>query len=851
MGTDTPRTSRHRGIRFLIGALVTVLVLGVVAAGLGVWTVQRSFPTLSGRVVMTGLHHDVSVYRDSAGIPQIVADNPKDLFMAQGYVHAQDRFWEMDFRRHVTAGRLSELFGASQVPTDTFIRTLGWRAVAEKEVKLLDPETLSFYQAYADGVNAYLATHQGADLSLEYAVLGIQTPGYKPEKWTPADSVAWLKAMAWDLRSNLDDEIDRALLSTKLTPEQVAQLHPDYPFASHPTIIGGPAPAATAAASVEPLGEAASVAAAAPLTRLKAALDGVPALMGPAGSDIGSNSWVVSGSLTDTGKPLLANDPHLGAVMPSIWYQAGLHCLKVTAECPFDVSGYTFSGLPGVIIGHNDRVAWGFTNLGPDVADLYLEKVKGTSYEMDGVEVPLTSHTEKIKVAGGAPVTITIRATEHGPIVSDISDAFGTITHDYPTKAGYPDGDYALSLQWTALTPGRTASAIFAIDRSTNWDQFRAAASLFEVPSQNLLYSDVDGNIGYQAPGLIPIRRSGDGTAVNPGWTSASGWSGYIPFSALPSVFNPPSGFIVTANNAAAPADFPAFITRDWDLGYRAQQITTRIQAQIASGEKFTVKTMASIQADDVDANAVQLAPVLADLKLSGDAAKGVALLKKWDHRDGVDSAAAAYFQMTWRQLLVAMFGDKLPDGTRPAGGDRWFSVVGTLLGQPDSPWWTNKKIGVSGRDEMLAYAAKKAWEEGTDAMGGDPSTWRWGSLHTLELTNASFGESGVPPLEWLFNRGPYELPGSTSVVDALGWDATENTYDVHWVPSMRQVISLADFDQSTWINLSGESGHAFHPNYADQTTLWQQNQTRPWLFTPKAYQKAAKDTLVLKANHD
>lgn len=857
MGTDSPRTSRHRVAKTFIGLLIAILLLVLVGAGYGVWTVQRSFPTLSGKVDVPGLHHDVTVYRDAAGIPQLSADNAIDLFMAQGYVHAQDRFWEMDFRRHTTAGRLSELFGKSQVGTDTFLRTLGWREVALKEVENLDPVSLSYYQAYADGVNAYLKDHTGAALSLEYAVLDLQNPGYTPEKWTPVDSVAWLKAMAWDLRSNLEDEIDRALMSLQLTPEEVAQLHPGYPFATHPTILGGPpateapaaAPAASASAPLDNSAASAALVDAVPgLEQLKSTLASLPQFIGVPGTDIGSNSWVVSGQLTDTGMPILANDPHLGAAMPSVWYQMGLRCTVVTDECPFDVAGFGFSGVPGVIIGHNQKVAWGFTNLGPDVSDLYLEKIDGDSYEMDGAQLPLTVRTETINVAGGEPVDIQVRSTERGPIVTDITDDFGTIASDYPDAAGLDPGSYELSLQWTALSPGNTPSAIFALDRATDWKQFRAAASLFDVPAQNLVYADKDGNIGYQAPGLIPIRRSGDGTLPLPGWTSANGWNGFLPFSSLPTLLNPPSGYIVTANNAVSTPEVSAKITQDWDQGYRAARITQLLQKAIASGKPITTTTMSKIQADNENAMAVSLAPIIAELDLPADAAKGAALLAKWNHHDDVDSAASAFFNMTWRHLLQAMFADKLTPETAPVGGQRWFAIVQGLLDDPDSPWWTNEKLGISGRDDMLAYAAEQAWKEGVRTLGSNTSNWRWGRLHELELTNATFGSSGIGPIEWLFNRGPYEVGGGSSVVDAVGWNATADTYDVTNVPSMRQVISLDDFNDSTWVNLTGQSGHAFHPNYTDQTPLWQTQKTRPWPFTMSKVEKAAKDTLLLNA---
>ncbi|MBT2498903.1 penicillin acylase family protein [Agromyces sp. ISL-38] len=851
MGTDAPRTRRHWGLTFLIGLLVTVLVLGIAGAGLGWWTVQRSFPTTSGNVDVPGLTAAVTVYRDDAGIPQLVAETDHDLFFAQGYVHAQDRFWEMDFRRHVTSGRLAELFGESQVGTDAFIRTLDWRGVAEQEYELLDESSRAHYDAYAEGVNAYLAERDGAGLSLEYAVLGLQNPGYSPEPWSPADSIAWLKAMAWDLRSNLGDEIDRALLASVLPPEEVARLHPDYAWDAKPTILDGPV-AAPAAADMQPLEVQSPDASAAldadgyadALSSLSAMLDEVPTLLGPEGSDIGSNSWVISGALTESGLPLLANDTHLGPAMPSIWAQMGLHCLEVSAECAYDVSGFTFAGLPGVIIGHNDRIAWGLSNLGPDVADLYLERVDGDAYELDGAMVPLTLRKETIEVAGGEPVEITVRSTAHGPIVTDIDADFKRLATEYPAASGQSEGEYEVSLQWTALSPGNTPQAILALDRARDWNGFRAAAALFDVPSQNLVYADVDGNIGYQAPGRIPVRTSGDGTVPLPGWTSENRWAGTIPFDQLPSVLNPPSGYLVTANNPLVASGEP-MLTKDWDMGYRAETIDRLLGERIAAGEKLTADSLAEIQLDTSDPNAAAFLPVIASLELSGDAARGAELLDGWDAVADVDSAEAAYFSVFWKTLLDEMFGE-LPDGTRPKGGDRWFSVVDTLLTEPDARWWSNEEAGVAGRDAMIARALELAWSEAETRMGSDSDSWRWGRLHTLTLTNASFGESGIAPIEWLFNRGPYELGGGSSIVNAIGWDASIG-YGVHWVPSMRLIVDLGDADASRWVNLTGASGHAFHPNYADQTPLWQRGETRPWPSTLQAIRDTARDTLQLR----
>jgi penicillin amidase len=660
--------------------------------------------------------------------------------------------------------------------------------------------------------------------------------------------------MAWDLRSNLVDEIDRALLSTTLTPAEVAALHPTYPYATHPTIIGGMpkmAPPTRAAATKQTATASADLSGLEPqLSELKTTLAVLPELIGPAGGEIGSNSWVVSGAHTDTGKPLLANDPHLGPALPSVWYQVGLHCRTLSAACPFDVAGYSFSGMPGVIIGHNQKVAWGFTNLGPDVADLYVEKVTGDTYEYDGKHRPIAVRDEKITVAGGDPVKLEIRSTAHGPIVSGLTGtAFPAIASDYPGFVGMaaptkPGTQYQLSLQWTALRPGHTASAIFALNAATDWNTFRAAAMLFDVPAQNLVYADVDGNIGYQAPGAIPIRTSGDGTLPVPGWSSRYRWKGFIPFEQLPHLYNPPSGYIVTANNAAVGTDYPYLITKDWDAGYRAERITTRLAALIAAKTPLSVETMSRIQADNYSPMAAALVPLLQKARASGTAKEAQALFTGWDFQLDADSAAAAYYNVVWRTLLHDLFGDTLPDGAQLTGGDRSYAVVTALLAHPESPWWTNKRIGAIGQASMLAHVLDRAAKEATGLMG-PVSEWQWGKIHTLELRNSTFGESGIAPLEWLFNRGPYELAGGSSVVNAVGWDATRG-YQVNWLPSMRQVVSLADFDDSTWVNLTGASGHAFNPHYVDQASLWQEHRTRPWAYSPAAVRTAATDTLRL-----
>ena len=826
-------------------ALATVLL---VVAGTAVFVVRHSFPSYDGTVELTGLDGDVEVVRDANGIPQIYADNPSDLFAAQGYVHAQDRFFEMDFRRHVTSGRLSELFGKQALETDKFVRTLGWRRVAEKELGLLSPTSRQYLDDYARGVNAYLNTHSGSGISLEYAVLSLQPGGrnYVPEPWTAADSLAWLKAMAWDLGGNMQEEITRTKLLAAFPARNIESLYPQYPYGRNDPIMPS--------GSVGPDGRFTTAAfASAPrrgmltqdflksLDTVDKVAKGLPELLGQ-GDGIGSNAWVVSGEHTTTGKPLLANDPHLGATMPGIWTQVGLHCNNVTKDCPYDVSGFSFSGLPGVVIGHNNAISWGFTNLGPDVQDLYLERIDGDNVLYNNKWRAMATREETFKVAGqDEPVRISVRETRHGPLISDVGESQRQTGELAAKQAKYPQA-YGVALQWTALNPGRTADALFAINRAQNWTQFRAAAQLFQVPSQNLVYADTDGHIGYQAPGLIPIRNVGRGDWPVPGWDPRYHWKGYVPFDALPSELDPASGIIVTANQAVVPRTYTYYLTNDWDYGYRSQQILDRIKA----AGKLDANAMASIQLDTKNRAAEMLVPYLLRIAINDEFDKqGQDTLRNWDFTEPADSAAAAYFNVVWRNLLSLTFHDQLPEGTWPDGGSRWFEVIHTLLNQPNSAWWDDTRTPQrESRDDILREALVDARQEITQKMAREPSNWQWGRMHRLTLTNQTLGKSGIGVVEKLFNRGPYELGGGSSIVDATAWDASKG-YSVTATPSMRMVVDLSDFDKSRWINLTGVSGHAFSPHYTDQTDLWVRGETLPWAYTKGAIEASREHTLT------
>jgi penicillin G amidase len=843
---------------YLLYIAIVVVVLAVSASVFAVVTVRRSFPQVDGQVNVVGLRDQVEVIRDSNGIPQIYADNPTDLFYTQGYVQAQDRFFEMDFRRHLTAGRLSELVGADAIETDKFVRTLGWRDVARRELEQLSPSTRRYLEAYSDGVNAYIEDKSAGELSLEYTVLSVTGPDYVPEPWTPVDSVAWLKAMAWDLRSNMDDEIDRVLATQDLSAAQVEELYPSYPYKRHDPIVtkGGIRKGRFQSGSDASLSRAAPPPqlSADTISVLRGIRDAARNLPDVLSSDslkgLGSNSWVVSGDHTKSGSPLLVNDPHLAPSMPGVWYQMGLHCNEVTMSCPFDVSGFTFAGMPGVIIGHNDRIAWGLTTMYSDVTDLYLEDVNDNAgtYRYRQREVPLRTHKEEIRVAGrDEPVTITVRSTRHGPLISDVDDdaADAGSTAAAATVGAETDAtSYAVALRWTALQPGRTMDAIFGINQATNWRQFHRAAMHLDVPSQNLVYADVDGHIGYQAPGRIPIRRLGDGRWPVPGWDPRYEWVRDIPYRQLPSVLDPKQGYIVTANQAVIGRKYPYRLTSDSAYGYRSQRIIDLLKGK----DQLTVDSMADLQKDTYNANAALLVPYLLDIKLPGGYYRsGQKLLQDWDFTQPADSGAAAYFNVVWRDLLALTFHDQLPESVWPDGGERWWEVVSKIIDDPNSSWWDDVTTDdiVETRYDILRQALLDARDDMTMYQARDASQWTWGHIHKLKLENPTLGASGVGMVESMFNRGPYEVGGGSGSVDATSWDAAKG-FEVTSAPSMRMVVDLSNFDQSRWIQLSGESGHAYQGNYADQTSMWVDGDMLPWAYTRDAVDATNDHELVL-----
>lgn len=834
----------------ILTAIIVVLALGGLSS-LGVAAVRRPFPQVDGEIAVRMLSGSVEVVRDSYGVPQIYADEPQDLFAAQGFIHAQERFFEMDLRRHVTAGRLSELFGPSQVTTDAFIRTMGWRRVAEAELDLLSASTRRYLDAYASGVNAYLREQDPSAISLEYAVLGVQGLSYRPEDWTAVDSLAWLKAMAWDLGANRGQEIDQALTAAVVGDERAEQLWPDYPMHDFAPIVtegavqggafdprGKPASGGSGGLSDDQLAQAVPA-----LQTVEEALRGMPELLAARGveSEAGSNSWVIDGSRTATGKPILGNDPHLATSIPSIFAQVGLHCRVVSEKCPFDVSGFSFAGMPGVIIGKNSKISWGLTTSYVDVQDLYLEELRGNTVREEDLFVPVDVRTEKIGVRGeDQPRTLIIRTTRHGPLLSDVDNDL----QDVSVERSAADGkSYGIALGWAALEPARSMDAVFDLNTAANFDQFRKAASLLGAPSQNLVYADVEGNIGYQLAGQVPLRGKGDGRSLSPGWDPSYDWTGMLPPERLPYSLNPDSGYIVAANQPIIGDGYPYRLGSDYSYGWRSEEIADRLRD--ATG--VTVDQAEQLFYDDTNRFAADLVPLLLKVKVEDPwVADGQTSLVGWDYGTAADSAPAAYFNVVLTKIMALTFRDELPDRLWPASGDRWYAALSRLLEAPDDRWWDDLTTPeIERRDDILLAAMTQARKEITALVARDRDQWQWGKLHRVTLRHGALGTSGIPPLEAMFNRGDYPAHGGPGVVNAMSYDLSE-PYQVRNAPTMRMLIDLADLDRSRWVNQSGTSGHAYHANYDDQTELWATNQMWDFVSSRGRVNAAATHRLLL-----
>ncbi|MEO8677936.1 MAG: penicillin acylase family protein [Vicinamibacterales bacterium] len=853
-------------------ALIAVVVIVVVVGASGWWWARGSLPALDGEVTLSGLSTPVQVIFDSYGVPSIYATDSDDAWFAAGAMHARDRLWQMELYRRVTLGRLSEVMGERTMPIDQRFLTLGLRAAAEAEWQRASPAVKAALESYSHGVNAVGQVQGRRPRPLEMQMLGIV-----PAPWTPVDSLAVGRLLAWRLAENHQAELVRGALAAKFGAEASQQLAGRYP-ADAPTVLGSVgasasasafAPGAPAEAKASALQLAPGASAEAKASALQLEGEGFSPRQGklqlegegfsprpgkpewpsglewlsPGAKRGNSNNWVVAGRKTKSGRAILANDPHLQIEFPSVWYEMHI----VAAD--LDVAGVTIPGVPFIALGHNARIAWGMTNTGADVQDLYLERVdvgkKRVMYRGQWVPVEVTA--TEIPVRGKSPVPFEIWKTRHGPIFADAG-----LDWDAPPAWLSPAGreakeQRAYSIRWDA--GGDLASSFEGINRANNWETFTSAVNTFAVPSSNIVYADVDGNIGYVMSGQIPVRSSGDGTMPLDGNNGDGEWVRTMDTATLPRSLNPASGYITSSNNEID-RGFDGLITRDWAAPFRA----IRLNDRLSKANGIDLDGMGALQnyrQSDAALRVMNLVrPAIEDAKRRNADAAGRAVLEQlllWDRvvdDRPVVSLYEAFEDALWRRTFIDDLGEPLflkfyewAGADRPAGlyailSDRqskWFDDIATVDRRET-------------RDDMFLLAAADA-EERLQGDYGRESNRSWGRVH-----GATFAHplgSVAAPLGWLFSRGPVPITGDGTTIMRVSWNRLR-PFAAWEHPSWRQLFEVGDWDHSRVILPAGQSGNPLSPNYFDQNELWREGRYRTQAFSRAAVSAAAAHRLLL-----
>jgi penicillin amidase len=826
--TPAPARARRGVVAWIALALVFAL-LG--AAAYLYYAALSALPQLDGSITLPGLSAPVSVIRDQHGVPTIEAQTLEDLFFAQGYVTAQDRLWQMDIIRRFAAGDLSEILGPSLLEHDREQRVLGLREIARKSADQLSPRDRAYFLAYARGVTTYAAAH------LEHLPIEFRLLGYQPKPWTVEDSMLLGARLVQDLNhGTYRSALIREKVLARLGPELTADLYVNSSWRDRPPSgatrkvddLAHPKPGDSDEDDDEMEGPDSNVA--------QAAAPGPTPSIGPRPELVpGSNNWVVSGEHTVSGKPLLSNDMHLGHQMPNLWYEAHLH------SGDYDVVGVTLPGLPFVIVGHNQRVAWGFTNVGPTVEDLYIEEfnergqykvpsAKGAKDQAGEWRDP-EHRKEIIHVKDQPDVSVEVVVTRHGPIITDL----------------IPGETRKIALRWTAYEG--VHDPFFDIDAAQNWDEFLQALATWDSPSQNTVYADVDGHIGYHATGHVPIRKTGDGSLPASGADDQHEWTGYIPFAKLPGVFDPPSGILATANSRITPDRYPYSVSTEWDPPWR----TNRIYQVLESGRKLVPADMLSLQTDVYSAFdrfcAERFVYALDHVKgLSQRAQQARDLMRDWDGRMTIDSAAATIENRSQYELRRLLLEPKLGAAPKdPAGNDpakdsstfswksyRWFSSsiwLANVLDKQPKAWLPESQTNY---DTLLAAAVEAAVNH-PDAPA-DLTQWRWGAFAPVEIQHPVLGR--LPLL------GRWTAPG---VHDQSGNGVTVKQVGRTFGPSERYTADLSNFDQSTLNTVTGQGGNFLSPYYMDQWKAWYEGTTFVLPFSKDAVERSKVHELWLK----
>ena len=762
-----------RIIRVLGLAALWVAVLLLVVTAAGAYWVFTSVPDADGTMEAAGLEEAVDIVRDARGVPHIYAASAADATVALGFVHAQDRLWQMEMMRRLGAGRLAEVLGPRALPMDRFMRVLGLNRLTERQYARMDPEVRRALVSYAAGVNAWIEGHEGA-LPPEFLLLR-----YAPEPWRPTDSLLWARLMALRLSSNRRDEILRARLAGRLAPERIAEMWPPYP-------AGGPVTAEDLAGLYTGL-----------------PLDGLAALE-PAGTPRGaSNAWAVAGTRTASGKPILANDPHLGFGAPVMWYLA-----RIVAP-GLEVAGATAPGVPFMLLGHNRRIAWGMSSTHGDVEDLFVERLDpedGGRYMTPAGYRPLAMRDEVIAVRDADDMVLKVRETRHGPV---ISDAPGGV----PGVAG--EGR-VLALAATALDEDdRTVQALYRLNRAGGWEAFVAAMKDFHAPQMNVVYADSEGNIGFYAAGRVPMRRSGEGRVPSRGWTGEGDWVGFVPFTGLPRAFNPGKGRIVNANNKVAPAGYPHFISDHWAPPYRARRIL-----DLLDGGSQSLDTTADIQRDTLSLMARHLLPLMLDIDPAGQRERRVlGFLRKWDRVMSRHRPEPLIFAAWMRELNRAVYADELGTLFPSFWGFRPGFTAFVLTRRRE--WCDDIRTSpVEDCKSRIAAALEAALDQLAERFGERFEDWRWGDMHRARFRHRIF--TGLPVLGRFADLAIATDGGGFTVNRGASRVADpEHPFAHIHGPGYRAIYDLSDLAQSRFMIATGQSGNPLSSHYGDLLRDW------------------------------
>ncbi|CAG0930326.1 penicillin amidase [Thermoflexales bacterium] len=778
--------------------------LGSVLRGGLTFLSKRRLPQIEGTLRVPGLTASVEIIRDRWGIPHLYAANAHDLFFAQGFVHAQDRLWQMELNRRTATGRLSEIFGEVALDTDRAVRTFGFARLAQTDLNNAANDILATLQAYTDGVNAFLQ-QLSAPLPIEFTLLR-----HTPEPWTQLDSMAFMRVLVWQLSHAWYGEIVRAQIIQAVGPERAAELEIHYP-ATNPTTL--------------PLGIEFN------------AIDTQGLLQAVRGPFLdqgkGSNAWCISGHKTTTGAPLLCNDPHLSLMLPSLWYKVHL------VGGSLNTIGVSLPGVPMVLIGHNARLAWGITLAYTDCEDLVIEKLdpaRPHKYRFRDELRTAEVVREEIRVKGRTQLHVEeVTITHHGPIISDV--------------IGYSGKRVAVNSM--ALRPSGVARGWLLLNQAQGWDDFVRAMRLIAAPQLNVAYADVDGNIGYWCTGRVPIRAQGKGAVPVPGWTGEYEWLGEVPFEEMPHALNPQQGYVVTCNQRLVPDDYPHFLGEVWMNGYRAR----RIGEVFESKGKLSIADMRALQLDFFCRPGLEFVQRSGDLQSDdSDVALALELLRNWDGFLTSETVAGTIYEVARYMLVHNVFETALSKSvTELALGQGFHPLLMTanefyghdtvtilrLLDNPQS-WWIQQ---AGGRDAVLTRSLKQAIVWLRDTRGPDQTRWQWGQLHRATFPHALALQK---PLDRVFNRGPYPCGGDTDTVCQVAM-LPDDPYDGKaWAPTYRQIVDLGDLSRSEWIYAPGQSGQLGHPHYDDLIEPWRKGETIPMLWTREQVEAAAEGKLVL-----